>query len=467
MVNRGAIVVPLFAVAVTFFLFYEPPPTKKVEEEPLDPTMWWSPLSQEKQEAEMLFSCKEREAGYRTELEQDPDSWKVHAKLAMSLLETNASRVRPRWERYEEGKAFAERALAKQPDNWRSKIAKVYLLLADFNDTQTEEASRLAEATVGERQNRFTNLAMGKAFLVDGCALMCRWRRFSHLKQTSPEGAVFPEGKDPDKMMLSYMKAAHKRMVDAGRRLHAAVDAELCAPHPPKTYHHRPTDRAAEEAVGADVPSPTRGAVAAVAAAALAAAHSKTASAGIMKCDDNCCVCPLRVARLSCLAASRRTRARMARRRRGACPRRSSSWRLGRTFHCPHGSSHTVPRTLLTTCVPPSHCGVLRRHDVHGYMTQVYAAAAPGRDGAAAAARAPKVDDPSGRVRRIHRAQARWQDMPAGGARTNQEEEEKGQKGQPGQHMTAQQGRERRRDSKAARGEGAASGFERCLTTSL
>lgn len=246
MVGRGALVVPVFAVLVSVWLFYpewsdgaaaavssrlaslvgakEPAAT---EEEPLNPYMWWSPLSAEEREAELVRECEQREAEYRTELAAEPDSWQVQAKLAISLLETNGSRVQPRPERLAEGRAFAEAAMRAKPKNWRTQLARVSLLLADFSDTKTEEASRLAEELVKERQNRHTNLAMGRAFLVDGCALMCEVRRTQHRIDLDPPGAVYPEGKEPNKRAQSYMQTAYKRLTDAGKRLHAAYDAEL------------------------------------------------------------------------------------------------------------------------------------------------------------------------------------------------------------------------------------------------
>ena len=94
-------------------------------------------------------------------------------------------------------------------------LAKVALLLADFNDTKTEEASRLAEAAVNVRQNKFTNGAMGRAYLVDGCALACRARRYFHRMKLDPPGAVYAEGAEPKKNHDSYLGTAQKRLLEA------------------------------------------------------------------------------------------------------------------------------------------------------------------------------------------------------------------------------------------------------------
>ena len=59
-------------------------------------TSWMSPLSAAEREAKLVADCEAREVGYRQELAADPNSWKVQAKLAMSLLETNGSRFIPR-----------------------------------------------------------------------------------------------------------------------------------------------------------------------------------------------------------------------------------------------------------------------------------------------------------------------------------------------------------------------------------
>ena len=188
---------------------------------------YWSPLSPEEREAELLADCEKQEAVYRQELEAAPESWKIQAKLGASLLETNASRFSPPPGRLEEGRALVEKAYEAKPDNWRTMIARVALLLAELDNVKAEEAAKLAEAAVQNRMNRYTNLAMAKAFLVDGCALLCFHRRSFHRLKLDPEGSVYPQGKEPKELMQAYMQAAHKRLVEAGKRFHAAFDAEL------------------------------------------------------------------------------------------------------------------------------------------------------------------------------------------------------------------------------------------------
>ena len=252
MPSKPAVVVPVFASWLLAFLFapeahdaavatfynatekaFTIVGLKKAAEvaEAIDMFAWWSPLSPEERVANMIRECEEREVGFRKELEEvAPDSWlarQAQAKLAASLLETNASQVQPLPERYEEGRALTEKLLEAAPDDWRARLAKVKLLLADFNDTRTEEASRLAEEVAQKDQNRFTNLVMGQAFLVDGCSLLCRTRKFQHRIDVDPPGSVYPEGKDPAKLMQSYVQTAYKRLVEAGKRLHTAIDAEL------------------------------------------------------------------------------------------------------------------------------------------------------------------------------------------------------------------------------------------------
>ena len=46
---------------------------------------------------------------------EDKNVWKVQAKLAMSLLETNASRIQPRQDRYLEGARLVEMASEVKP----------------------------------------------------------------------------------------------------------------------------------------------------------------------------------------------------------------------------------------------------------------------------------------------------------------------------------------------------------------
>jgi hypothetical protein len=188
---------------------------------------WWSPLSAAELEAELLAQCEAREVGYRAELAAAPDDWMVQAKLAQSLLETNGSRIVPAPARLKEGRRLAEAAFAAHPKTWRAMLAKVALLLAETSDVDAEQASRLALAAVEKRSNRFTNKAMGLAYLVDGCALVCFARRALHRLKLDPEGAVYPEGKEPQKLAQSYMHTAFKRLVEAGKRLHAAFDHEL------------------------------------------------------------------------------------------------------------------------------------------------------------------------------------------------------------------------------------------------
>ena len=59
---------------------------------------------------------------------------------------------------------------------------------------RAEEASRLAEAAVHKRQNRFTNAMMGKAYLVDGCALEQRCEALEHRKDAARLDPVPIEG---------------------------------------------------------------------------------------------------------------------------------------------------------------------------------------------------------------------------------------------------------------------------------
>ena len=241
----GAIVVGVFAVLVSAFLFWpesEAPVqtaasskpsslfkekiTEGGDQPPIDPTMWWKPGTQEELEAELLTELEESEATLRSELAAEPEEerWKVQAKLALSLLETNSSRMRPRPDRYEEGKALAEAVLAAQPDAWQAKLTKVALLLADFNNTKTEEASRLAQDIVELESNPVTLKEMGRAYLVDGCALMCRYRAQRHRIALDPEGAIYPEGKAPKQLAESFVHTAMKRLVEAGKQLHSSYD---------------------------------------------------------------------------------------------------------------------------------------------------------------------------------------------------------------------------------------------------
>ena len=260
--RHRALLVPIIMSVIGAWLFVprdsgSPPTSDKKsdgEEEPeIDRDMWWSPLSPEELEANLLAECEEREAGYRKELEvaEDKNIWKVQAKLAMSLLETNASRIQPRQDRYLEGARLVEMASEVKPidgpkPEWRTMLAKVALLLADFNDTKTEEASRLAEAAVNVRQNKFTNGAMGRAYLVDGCALACRARRYFHRMKLDPPGAVYAEGAEPKKNHDSYLGTAQKRLLEAGKRLHAAVDADLFEKDP-TTYGPKAPKRVSNE----------------------------------------------------------------------------------------------------------------------------------------------------------------------------------------------------------------------------
>ena len=188
---------------------------------------WWSPLSAEEREEKLIGACKDRELLLREELDADPGSWKLQAKLAISLLETNGSRIIPQPDRLQEGRQLAEAAFIAKPDNWRTMIAKTRLFLADTANVKSEEASNLAMQAVQARQNRFTNAAAGIALAVDGCALVCSARRSAHRIALDPEGAVYPEGKEPSKMLQAYMKAALERLTKAGKHLHSAIDSEL------------------------------------------------------------------------------------------------------------------------------------------------------------------------------------------------------------------------------------------------
>ena len=188
---------------------------------------WMSPLSAAEREAKLIADCEAREVGYRQELLAEPTSWKVQAKLAMSLLETNGSRFIPRPERLEEGRTLAEAAHAAKPDNWRTMMAKVDLMLAETKDVRSQEASTLALQAVEKRTNKFTNACAARALLVDGCALVCAVRRAQHRKTLDPPTAVYPAGKEPSAIVQSHMKAGLARLVDSGKRFYSAVDTEL------------------------------------------------------------------------------------------------------------------------------------------------------------------------------------------------------------------------------------------------
>ena len=104
----------------------------------------------------------------------------------------------------------------------------------------------MAEAAVNVRQNKFTNGAMGRAYLVDGCALACRARRYFHRMKLDPPGAVYAEGAEPKKNHDSYLGTAQKRLLEAGKRLHAAVDADLFEKDP-TTYGPKAPKRVSNE----------------------------------------------------------------------------------------------------------------------------------------------------------------------------------------------------------------------------
>ena len=225
-------------VAVLFgYYWIAKPPTdkekaaaaKKAEADRLEALhkSWHVALSPAEREEKLIKDCEAREVGYREELAAEPDSWKIKAKLAMSLLETNASRNIARPERLEEGRKLAEEAYAAKPKNFRTMIAKVDLMLAEPDDIRTEEASTLALEAVHVRQNRFTNICAARALHVDGCALACAVRRAQHRKAVDPPNAVYAAGKEPDALFQSYMKAGLDRLVNAGKHYYTAFDSEL------------------------------------------------------------------------------------------------------------------------------------------------------------------------------------------------------------------------------------------------
>ena len=241
MANAWAVLIPTLAILFGYYQYAKPEgkdgralekEAKAAEAEEYKKLLqsWWSPLSADELAANLLRECEEREVEYRQELAAEPEgasSWKVKAKLAMSLLETNGSRIIPLPERFEEGRKLAEQAFAAKPKNWRTMLAKVALLLAGTNDVKSEEASALAAEAVHARQNRFTNAAMGRAYLVDGCAQICKARRAFHRKELDPPNAVYPAGKEPQQLAQAHMKAAMDRFKESGKRIHSAVDSEL------------------------------------------------------------------------------------------------------------------------------------------------------------------------------------------------------------------------------------------------
>ena len=73
---------------------------------------WWPEgMTQEMVDSQLIAECEAREVAYRAELAAEPDAWRVQAKLAQSLLESNASRIIPLPARLEEGRQLAEKAL--------------------------------------------------------------------------------------------------------------------------------------------------------------------------------------------------------------------------------------------------------------------------------------------------------------------------------------------------------------------
>ena len=69
-----------------------------------------------------------------------------------------------------------------------------------------------------------------QVYLADGCAHVCRvWAAAARLeKDRKIKGsAVYPEGKEPKVLLRNGVEAAAKKLVEAGKRLHASVDNEL------------------------------------------------------------------------------------------------------------------------------------------------------------------------------------------------------------------------------------------------
>lgn len=89
--------------------------------------------TQEELQAKLLQDCEAREVGLRKELADAPESGRVIAKLAQSLLETNGSQFVPTAERLDEGRALVQRAVALAPENVSTLLAQVSLELADHD----------------------------------------------------------------------------------------------------------------------------------------------------------------------------------------------------------------------------------------------------------------------------------------------------------------------------------------------
>lgn len=185
------------------------------------------PLSEEEAAAKLLKDHQLAEVEIRKELAAEPDSPRLQARLALSLLETNGSRIILSPERLDEGRELVQAAVKVASSWWRIKIAQTALLLADSKDVDAEQASQIAEAALQIKMNQYTNRAMGLAYLVDGCALLCRCRAAHHRTKLDPPGAVYEAGKEPEKIIQSHMQTAMKRLTEAGKRLHASIDTML------------------------------------------------------------------------------------------------------------------------------------------------------------------------------------------------------------------------------------------------
>ena len=210
----GSLTVVLLAIA--FGIWYEA--------SPLQPHVEPQPLTPEERAKQRQAEQAEYERVAREDLKAEPDDPRFQAKLALALLETNGSRIMLSSERLSEGRDLVQRAIEMRPNWWRTKIAKVMLLLAEPTDVDAKAASELALEAVKLKQNQHTSRALGLAYIVDGCALLCRCRSAHHRTFIDPENAVYPEGKEPAGIIQSHMKAAIEQLKHAGKHMHTSID---------------------------------------------------------------------------------------------------------------------------------------------------------------------------------------------------------------------------------------------------